>query len=35
LNILGANQHLSTALWGIFLIAVVIMRWAWARYSAK
>ena len=35
LNILGANQHLSTALWGIFLIAVVIMRWAWWRYSAK
>lgn len=35
LNILGSNQHLSTALWGIFLIAVVILRWAWWRYSAK
>jgi simple sugar transport system permease protein len=35
LNILGANQHLSTALWGIFLLAVVILRWAWWRYSAK
>ena len=35
LNILGSNQHLSTALWGIFLIVVVILRWAWWRYSAK
>ena len=35
LNILGANQHLSTALWGIFLIAVMILRWAWWRYSIK
>ena len=35
LNILGANQHLSTALWGIFLLAVVILRWAWWQYSAK
>jgi len=35
LNILGSNQHLSTALWGIFLIAVMILRWAWWRYSIK
>lgn len=35
LNILGSNQHLSTALWGIFLIAVMVLRWAWWRYSIK
>jgi simple sugar transport system permease protein len=35
LNILGANQHLSTALWGFFLIAVMVLRWAWWRYSIK
>jgi simple sugar transport system permease protein len=28
LNLLGANQHLSTAVWGLFLIAVMIMRFA-------
>ncbi len=28
LNLLGANQHLSTAVWGLFLIAVMILRWA-------
>jgi ribose/xylose/arabinose/galactoside ABC-type transport system permease subunit len=26
LNLLGANQHLSTATWGLFLIAVTIAR---------
>ena len=26
LNLLGANQHLSTAVWGLFLIAVMIVR---------
>ena len=35
LNILGSNQHLSTALWGIFLIAVMVLRWAWWRFSIK
>ena len=35
LNILGANQHLSTALWGFFLIAVMVLRWAWWQYSIK
>jgi simple sugar transport system permease protein len=33
LNLLGANQHLATALWGVFLLAVMLMRWAWARGS--
>jgi len=28
LNLLGASQHLSTAVWGLFLIAVMILRWA-------
>jgi simple sugar transport system permease protein len=32
LNLLGANQHLSTAVWGLFLIAVMILRWIAARY---
>jgi simple sugar transport system permease protein len=32
LNLLGANQHLSTAVWGLFLIAVMILRWAGAKY---
>lgn len=27
LNLLGANQHLATALWGAFLIVVMIARW--------
>ena len=26
LNLVGANQHLSTAVWGLFLIAVMMMR---------
>ncbi|ESX27352.1 ABC transporter permease [Mesorhizobium sp. LSJC264A00] len=28
LNLLGASQHLATAIWGIMLIGVVILRWA-------
>ena len=28
LNLLGANQHLATALWGFLLIAVMLLRWA-------
>jgi simple sugar transport system permease protein len=32
LNLLGANQHLSTAVWGLFLIGVMILRWAAANY---
>ena len=27
LNLLGANQHLSTAVWGLFLIGVMAVRW--------
>lgn len=27
LNLIGANQHLSTAVWGLFLIAVMVLRW--------
>lgn len=27
LNLIGANQHLSTAVWGLFLIGVMILRW--------
>ena len=26
LNLLGANQHLATAVWGLFLIAVMVLR---------
>lgn len=26
LNLMGANQHLSTAVWGLFLIAVMVLR---------
>jgi simple sugar transport system permease protein len=28
LNLLGANQHLATAIWGIMLVGVMILRWA-------
>ena len=35
LNLLGANQHLSTAVWGLFLIAVMALRWGAARFSAR
>jgi simple sugar transport system permease protein len=31
LNLLGASQHLATALWGVFLLAVMLFRWAWAN----
>ena len=26
LNMVGANQHLATAVWGLFLVAVMILR---------
>jgi simple sugar transport system permease protein len=32
LNLLGANQHLSTAIWGLFLIAVMVIRFLVARW---
>ena len=31
LNLIGANQHLATAVWGLFLIGVMALRWAAAR----
>ena len=27
LNLLGAHQHLATAMWGLLLIAVMVLRW--------
>ena len=33
LNLVGANQHLSTAVWGLFLIAVMVIRFGWQRLS--
>ncbi len=33
LNLLGASQHLSTAVWGLFLIAVMVLRWVVANYG--
>ena len=35
LNLLGANQHLSTAVWGLFLIAVMVLRWGAGRYRQR
>lgn len=35
LNLLGANQHLSTAVWGLFLIGVMAARWAAGRYLRR
>ncbi len=36
LNLLGASQHLATALWGGFLIAVMITRWLlWFLHGGK
>jgi simple sugar transport system permease protein len=33
LNLLGANQHLATAMWGMLLIAVMVLRWAAAQFG--
>lgn len=35
LNLMGAHQHLATALWGLFLIAVMVARWIWLRWSGQ
>ncbi len=35
LNLLGANQHLSTAVWGLFLIGVMALRWTVVRLSQR
>ena len=31
LNLMGANQHLATAIWGGFLIIVMVLRWVWGK----
>lgn len=33
LNLLGASQHLATAIWGLMLVGVMIARWAVAKYQ--
>jgi len=33
LNLMGANQHLATAVWGILMLTVMILRWVSVRYS--
>lgn len=35
LNLIGANQHLSTAVWGLFLIGVMALRWVDERWRDK
>jgi simple sugar transport system permease protein len=35
LNLMGANQHLSTAVWGLFLVGVMILRWGAGRISER
>ncbi|MEO6607472.1 MAG: ABC transporter permease [Aestuariivirga sp.] len=35
LNLLGASQHLATAIWGLLLIGVMILRWASGQIGLK
>lgn len=35
LNLLGANQHLATAFWGLLLIAVMMLRWVSIKFIKK
>jgi simple sugar transport system permease protein len=35
LNLLGANQHLSTAIWGLFLLGVMMIRFLVARWRPR
>ncbi|WP_298982550.1 ABC transporter permease [uncultured Roseibium sp.] len=35
LNLIGANQHLSTAVWGLFLIGVMALRWVGLRWRSR
>ena len=35
LNLLGASQHLATAIWGLLLIGVMILRWVSGQISLK
>ncbi|MDX3924806.1 MAG: ABC transporter permease [Shinella sp.] len=34
LNLLGANQHLATAVWGILLVVVMVLRWLAGRFKS-
>lgn len=34
LNLMGANQHLATAMWGAFLILVMLSRWFLGRHRS-
>ena len=33
LNLMGANQHLATAVWGILLISVMLLRWMSSHFK--
>jgi simple sugar transport system permease protein len=33
LNLLGANQHLATAVWGLLLVGVMILRWVASHFK--
>jgi simple sugar transport system permease protein len=35
LNLLGANQHLATAVWGLLLITVMVLRWTSVKFIKK
>jgi simple sugar transport system permease protein len=35
LNLVGANQHLATAVWGLFLVGVMILRWGAGKFSER
>jgi simple sugar transport system permease protein len=35
LNLLGASQHLATAVWGMLLVAVMILRWLAGQAVAR
>jgi simple sugar transport system permease protein len=35
LNLMGAHQHLATALWGLFLVGVMVARWVWLRWAGR
>lgn len=35
LNLMGANQHLGTAIWGLFLLAVMAIRFLAARWRGR
>ncbi|MBD8554503.1 ABC transporter permease [Rhizobium sp. CFBP 8762] len=34
LNLLGANQHLATAVWGLLLVGIMILRWVASQYKS-